>query len=171
MHPRELYSAQARGELVSIARGVWVLPDASVPDPDLLAVTQRMPGVVFGGLTALVMHDLTDQIPRAIHVLLPHGRHPAKIAGLTLVGYHVAPHRLHDGVETRELGDYAIRVTDVARTIADAFKYRSRLGFTVARDALREALSQQTATPSEIMIAAQTAGVGSVVRPILEALA
>jgi predicted transcriptional regulator of viral defense system len=171
VHPRELYAARDRGDLVQLARGLWTLPERNVPDPDLAAVCLRVPGVVFGVLTALVLHDLTDEIPRQLHVILPHGHHPPRIPGVPIVGYHVHPDRLTEGVELRRMGDGEFRVTDVPRTLVDLFKYRRRHGVVIARSALIEALRRRVTTPAAIAAAAEAAGVASVVGPVLEVVA
>ncbi len=170
MHPRDLYAAREGGAVIAVARGVWALPEADLPDPDLVAVAARAPGAVFGVLTALVMHDLTDEIPRAIHLLVPYGHHPPKIKGVPIVAYHVAPERLSQEIELRRSGDVELRITDVPRSVVDAFKHRSRIGVSVARAALVEALRRGVTTPGAVMTAAEAGGVGSVVRPFLEVL-
>ena len=64
----------------------------------------------------------------------------------------------------------SVKVFDAAKTIADCFRHRSKIGLTVAIEGLQEALRQRKATPAEIARAADTGGVGTVIRPYLEAL-
>lgn len=52
----------------------------------------------------------------------------------------------------------------------ESFKYRNRIGFDVAIEALQEVVRGRMATPAEIMVFAQIDGVETVVRPYLQAL-
>jgi predicted transcriptional regulator of viral defense system len=45
---------------------------------------------------------------------------------------------LRDGVQTRTIEGVAVKVTTAARTVADCFKYRNKIGLDVALEALRE---------------------------------
>jgi hypothetical protein len=62
-----------------------------------------------------------------------------------------------------------VRVFGIAKTIADCFRYRNKIGLSVAIEGLQEAL-QRRATPGEIANQAERGGAGSVIRPYLEAL-
>jgi hypothetical protein len=63
-----------------------------------------------------------------------------------------------------------VRVTSVAKTVADLFKYRNKIGIDVAVEALRETLRAGRASPTEILRAARVCRVSKVMRPYLEAL-
>jgi predicted transcriptional regulator of viral defense system len=68
-----------------------------------------------------------------------------------------------EGVETPIYG--------AAKTVADCFKYRRRVGLDVAVEALRDALRLRKATISELAYFAGIDRVANVIRPYLEALA
>ena len=63
-----------------------------------------------------------------------------------------------------------MKVFGVAKTVADCFRHRSKIGLTVAIEGLQEALRQRKATPAEIARQADRGGVSTVIRPYLEAL-
>ena len=46
---------------------------------------------------------------------------------------------LTEGIETHRIEGETVRVYNVAKTIADVFKYRNKVGLDVALEALREA--------------------------------
>ena len=170
-HPRALYAARDSGALVEVARGVYRLAELPLTEPDLLAVASRMPGAVLGLVSALHLLGLTSEIPRAVHVLLPRGTHPARLAWPPLEVYHVSADTLMVGMEERLVDGVQLRLTGAARTVADAFKFRSRVGLDVAVGALKEALAQRAASPAEIDRMAAVCRVQQIVRPYLEALA
>src|SRR3546814_7767268 len=75
---------------------------------------------------------------------------------------------LADSVETHVIEGVSVKVFGVAKTVADCFRHRGKIGLAVALEGLQEALRQRKATPAEIARAAETGGVGTVIRPSLE---
>jgi predicted transcriptional regulator of viral defense system len=63
-----------------------------------------------------------------------------------------------------------IPVTDIAKTIADCFKFRNKIGLDVALEALRDAWQQKKVTMDELWRAAEHCRVANVMRPYLESL-
>jgi hypothetical protein len=74
------------------------------------------------------------------------------------------------GVEEHTMAGAQFRVYGVAKTVADCFKYRNRIGFDIAMEALREVMRKRAATPSEIMEFARLDKVESVISPYMAAL-
>ena len=74
-----------------------------------------------------------------------------------------------EGVVTHLLNDIPIQITNPARTVADCFKYRSRIGLDVCLEALKDIL-RNGIKPAEIMEYGKTQRVSSVIRPYLDAL-
>lgn len=170
VHPRDLYAARDAGDLVEVTRGVFRLADLPLTEPDLVAVATRMPKAVLCLVTALHLHGLTQEIPRAVHVALPRGVHPARLHHPPLEVYHFSASSYSAGVEDREVDGVAVRVTIPAKSVADAFKFRSRVGLESAIDALKQALAARAATPAEIDRMARVCRVQAIIRPYLEAL-
>ncbi len=65
---------------------------------------------------------------------------------------------------------HRIKVYSLAKTIADCFKFRNRIGIDPARDALKVAVTEKGIKLKEIMQYAKICRVDSIVKPILEAL-
>lgn len=170
VHPRVLYAARDEGSLIELSRGVFRLADLPLSEPDLVTVATRMPRAVFCLVTALHLHGLTQEIPRAVHVALPKGVHPARLHYPPLETYHFSPISYAAGVEAREIDGVAMRLTTPAKSVADAFKFRSRIGTDTALDALKQALTSNAATPAEIDQMARVCRVHNLLRPYLEAL-
>ncbi len=170
VHPRDLYAARASGEVVEVARGLFCLPERAPTEPDLAVVAARMPKAILSTVTALALDGLTQEIPRAVHITLPRGVRPAKVP-FPLEVYHVSPEFLERGVDVRVIDGRPMRVTSPARSVADFFRFRSRLGIEAAVDALKQVLAAGAATASEVDQMAVVCRVQSVIRPYLEALA
>jgi len=162
----------ARGELVQHARGIYAAPDAPVTEHHtLVEVALRVPRAVICLTSALRFHDLTTQSPWRVHILLPVGAWTPRLDMVELVVFRTGqPEALVDGVETHLLEGVPVRVTSVARTVADCFKWRGRLGLDIALEALKECLREKRATPEEIRRFAAMNRVEKVMRPYMEAV-
>ena len=81
-----------------------------------------------------------------------------------------SPSTLAYGVEERRIGGAVARVFNPAKTVADCFKFRNKIGLDVALERLRDCIRQQKATRDEIWKAAQVCRVANVIRPYMESL-
>jgi len=63
-----------------------------------------------------------------------------------------------------------VKVYSPAKTVADCFKYRNKIGLDVALEALRDCWRQRKATMDELWQAAKVCRVANVMRPYLESL-
>ena len=77
---------------------------------------------------------------------------------------------LSEGVERHNIEGVSVRIFGAAKTVADCFRHRSKVGLSVAIEGLQETLRQRKATPGEIVRQAELGGISTVIRPYLEAL-
>jgi len=63
-----------------------------------------------------------------------------------------------------------VRVTSVAKTVADCFKFRNKIGLDVALEALREARRERKASANDLWRFAKINRVANVMRPYMEAI-
>ena len=167
----EISRRVAAGELIRLARGLYALPNyQSGEHRALVEVAKRAPKVVFCLLTALRFHDLTTQIPHEVWIAIGNKDHPPRMAYPPLRTLRFAPAALEAGVRTHRVDGAPIRVTSVAKTVADCFKFRNKVGLDVALEALREARRGRRATVDELWQCARVDRVVNVMRPYLEAL-
>lgn len=75
------------------------------------------------------------------------------------------------GVEIRRIEKVPVKVYGVAKTVADCFKYRNKIGLDVALEALREALRKRACNVDDIWKFAKICRVSKIMRPYLEAVA
>ena len=167
----EISRRVAAGALVRIARGLYALPDyQSGEHGALVEVAKRAPKVVFCLLTALRLHELTTQSPHEVWIAIANKDHPPRMTYPKLQTVRFAPAALAAGVQTRRVDGTPIRVTTVAKTVADCFKFRSRVGLDVALEALREARRAKRASMDDLWRCARVDRVVNVMRPYLEAV-
>jgi len=159
------------GRLVQISRGLYALPNHSRSEQHQLAdITVRSPQGVFCLLTALRFHELTTQSPHEIWLAIPNKAHPPKIDYPPLRIVRFSGAALTQGVETNVVDGISVRVYSVAKTVADCFKYRNKIGLDVALEALRESRREKRATNDELWRYAKICRVANVMRPYMESI-
>jgi predicted transcriptional regulator of viral defense system len=166
----EISRRVAAGDLVRVTRGLYALPDYQTGEHSaLVEVAKRAPKVVCL-LTALRLHELTTQSPHEVWIAIGNKDHPPRVSYPKLRTVRFAPAALAEGVETLSVDGTQIRVTSVAKTVADCFKFRSKVGLDVALEALREARRDKRTSIDELWRCARVDRVVNVMRPYLEAL-
>ena len=162
----------AAGTLVRVARGLYSLPKYQGGENSaLVEVATRAPKVVFCLLTALRVHDLTTQLPFEVWIAIGNKDHPPRISYPPLRTMRFGLASLEAGVETHTIDGATLRITSLAKTVADCFKFRNKVGLDVALEALREARRGKRATMDDLWNFAKIDRVDNVMRPYLEALA
>lgn len=161
-----------RGELVRVGRGLYTLPGFSPGENVALAeVAKRVPQAVFCLLTALRFHELTTQSPFQVWIAIGNKDRPPRLRYPPLRVVRFSPQSLEVGIEVHHAESVRVRVTSPAKTVADCFKFRNKVGLDVALEALQDALRERKATVDEIWRFAEVDRVHRVMRPYLEALA
>jgi predicted transcriptional regulator of viral defense system len=162
----------AAGQLVRVARGLYAMPGYQAGEHGaLVAVAVRAPGVLFCLLTALRIHELTTQAPFEVWIAIANKEHPPRLDYPPLRTVRFSAAALTAGVEMHRVDGAQVRVTSVAKTVADCFKFRNKIGLDVALEALREARRANKASADELWRYAKINRVTNVMRPYLEAVA
>jgi predicted transcriptional regulator of viral defense system len=162
----------AAGELQRLARGVYALPGhRGTEHSALLTVAKRAPLAVFCLLTALRLHGLTTQAPFEAWVAIGNKDHAPRLDYPPLRIVRFSAPSLAYGLQTMQVDGGTLRVTSVAKTVADCFKFRNKIGLDVALEALREARRSGKAGADELWRCARVDRVANVMRPYLEATA
>ena len=158
------------GRLVRVRRGVYQIAETMDAGDTWVQAMQRYPQGVLCLLSALAFHELTTQSPPAVWLALPKSawRKPDEYPPLRIV--HFSGEAFTAGVETHHRTGGMVRVYSVAKTVADGFKFRNRIGLDVAIEALREGWQQQRFTLEELDAMARICRVQAVIRPYVEAL-
>lgn len=172
IQPRTLYEMRDEGLLVQEGRGLYRLANEQIwSDPDLALVSLRIPKGVVCLISALYFHQLTTQIPHEVYLALPKDSEKPRLQHPPIRFFWVSPAPFKAGIETHTIDNVEVKVYSVAKTIADCFKFRNKIGMDVALEALREGLNQRRCTPEQILRFARINRVERVMLPYLEALA
>lgn len=159
------------GEIIRLARGLYQLPDAPLDASHSLAeAAKRLPKGVVCLVSALAFHGLTDQLPKKVWMAIGKQDWAPKFDGAPIRVIRFAESLHSENAETHVIEGVPVKVFSVAKTVADCFRHRNKVGLSVAIEGLQEALRQRKATPAEIARQAERGGVSTVIRPYLEAL-
>ena len=160
-----------RGLLVKHGRGLYGLPDAELTEHHSLAqVGKRIPHGVICLLSALGFYGLTTQIPFEVWIALDRAARSPRIGEPKLHVVRFSGAAMASGVEVKAIEGVAVRIYGVAKTVADCFKYRNKIGLDVAIEALRESWRGKRCTMDELWRFAKVCRVANVMRPYLEML-
>lgn len=171
IHRETLRRMVASGELDRVARGLYRLSDCPVTEYHSLAlVAKKVDGVVVCLLSALAFHEITTQLPTAVWVAIASGRTAPKLEWPVLEVTYMSDETLLFGAASHHLEGVEVRVTTPAKTVADCFKYRNKIGIDVAVEALKDYWVQRKGTIEDLIAAARVCRVSSVIRPYLEAV-
>jgi len=159
------------GRVVRLARGLYQLPTADLQTTHTLAeVAKIVPKGVICLISALAYHELTLQLPPLVWVAIDvHTRQPAhRYPPMRFVRF--SKRALTEGIERHEIEGVSVKITSLARTIVDCFRFRNKIGVDIAISAMREALRKRRCKPDEILRHARALRIASVIKPYLEAM-
>ena len=171
IHTQALSRLVRVGELERMAPGQYRLPNASITEHHGLAiVASTAPKAVVCLLSALNFHQIGTQLPHAVWIAIDRRARRPTLGYPPLQVVRFSGPALSEGIETHEIEGQVVRVFVVAKTIADLFKYRNKIGLDVALEALREAWRARRFTMAEMHRYARVCRVERVMTPYLEAL-
>lgn len=172
IHRRTLYALRDAGRLEPLGRGAFVLAGHRVSEQlDLVVVAGRLPRAVVCLVSALEWHGLTTQLPREIQIALPPGHRTPRPGYPPIRAFRFSGRAYSEGVELHTVDAYRVRVYGAAKTVADCFKFRRRIGLDVTLEALRQGWRRRRFTMDDLWRYARICRVERVMRPYLESLA
>jgi predicted transcriptional regulator of viral defense system len=161
----------SRGVLQRIGRGLYIKANAAIGENHTLAeIGRRVPNGVVCLLSALRFHNLTTQSPHEIWIAINRRAWNPKVDSRRVRTVWFSEVAFNEGQEQHIIEGVPVRIYNPAKTVADCFKYRSKIGLDVAIEALREAWRNRACTMSELTHYARICRVSNVMRPYLESL-
>lgn len=171
IHSQQLTRLVAEGVIERIARGQYRLAGRPVTEHHGFALTAAaVPKAVICLLSALSFHQIGTQLPHEVWIALDRRVRRPSLQYPRLHVVRFSGKALSEGIEAHRIEGETVRVYSVAKTLADVFKYRNKIGLDVALEALREAWRARRVTMDEISRYARICRVDEVMRPYLEVL-
>jgi predicted transcriptional regulator of viral defense system len=168
---RVLSRMSARGLVHRVGRGLYTGVKATPSaHQSVIEVTKQTPRAVVCLLSALEIHEVGVQAPFEVWIALPAGTHAPKGSSAAIRVTRLSGDAFSQGIETLVLDGAPVRVYGLAKTIADCFKLRSKVGLDVALEALREGWRSRKFSMQDLSHYAQVNRMTHVMRPYVEAL-
>lgn len=169
--PRVVLTRLTQANLLEkIGSGLYRLPNALCSEHEGMAtVALKAPQAVFCLLSALQFHELTTQLPREQWIALPRGIQAPRLQHPPIKRMQFTGKAYSEGIAIHCIDQTPIKIYSIAKTIADCFKYRNKIGIDVALEALKDARKQNKVSMDELWHFAKICRVTNVMRPYLEA--
>jgi len=171
IHREYLLRLYRNGDLLRVGRGLYALPGAQTSEYISFAeVAKRVPNAVICLVSALEFHHLTTQIAHSVWIAIENKKWEPKFEYPSLEIVRFSGPAFSFGVEEHEVDRITVKIYSPAKTVADSFKFRNKVGLDVSLEALQETWRSRKATMDELWEAAKVCRVANVMRPYLEAV-
>ena len=170
-HHEYLRQLCEEGKLVRVGRGLYSLPNPNVTVHHGLAQAGKVvPKGVICLLSALRFHEIGTQAPHEVWIAIDRrsARPRAKYPRMRIMRF--SGKSLTEGIDKHIVEGVLVRIYSPAKTVADCFKYRNKIGLDVALEALREAIRERRCTTDELWRYAKICRVTRIMRPYMEAI-
>ena len=167
-----LHRLEQTGQVRRISRGLYELAEADPTEHlDLMEVCKRVPRGIVCLVSALNFHEMGTQMPYEVWMAIDVKAHRPKLDRKGVRFVRFSGNALTWGVETHQVQGVRIRVTSPAKTVADCFKYRNKIGTDVAVEALKEFVLKRKGKRDELWRAAEVCRVTNLIRTYIEVIA
>ena len=160
-----------RNILRRVERGLYSLPDQKLSvNHSLAEASKRVPQGIVCLLSALRFHKLTTQAPFEVWMALPAQAWQPRASGVSLRITRFSGLAYRSGIEDNVIDGVTVRVYNSAKTIADCFNFRNKIGLDVALEALKEGWQEHRVKMDDLWTYGKICRVANVMRPYLETL-
>ena len=171
IHSQHLTRLVREGVLERLSRGQYRSRRSAITEHHGLVMAARaVPGGVICLLSALGFHGIGTQLPAEVWVAVARGRRTPAVDQPPLRIVRFSGVAFTTDIERHRVEGATVQVYSVAKTLADLFKHRNRIGMDVALEALREAWRDRRFTMDALDRAARACRVERVMRPYVEAI-
>lgn len=171
LHPETVRRMCQQGVLEKAGSGLYRLADADITMHHTFALaSKKAPQGVVCLLSALLFHEISTQLPHQVWMAFPRTARAPKLEYPRLRVVRFSQASLDAGIEVHYIENVRVQVTVPAKTIADCFKFRNKIGLEAALDALRDGIQDRKCTRDDVWHYARINRVGSVIEPFLEAI-
>jgi predicted transcriptional regulator of viral defense system len=170
-HSQQLTRLVEAGALERVGSGQYRLAERSVTEHHgLVLATRAAPRCVICLLSALAYHGIGTQLPSKVWIAIERGTRGPSTRHLPFQVVRASGAAFRQGIERHQIEGETVRVYSVAKTVADLFKHRNKVGLDVALEALREAWRERKFTMDALDRAARACRVERVMKPYVEAV-
>ena len=171
IHPENLRRLCKKGLLVKMARGIYIPADSEISqNVGLAQISKRVPNGVICLLSALQFHDIGTQSPFEVWVAIDQKAAAPRIDYPPIRIVRFSGNALSEGIEIHPIEGVEVKIYNRAKTIADCFKFRNKIGLDIALEALKDSRQRKLCTNDEIWEYAKLCRVSNIMKPYMEAV-
>jgi predicted transcriptional regulator of viral defense system len=160
-----------RGILRKLGRGLYASASLQITEHvSLVEAAYKVPRGTICLLSALQFHKFTTQAPHQVWMAVDVKAWAPRVKSPPVRFVRMSGRALRFGVKEYPVHGATLKVYTPAKTVADCFKFRNKIGTDIALEALRECRRLRKATMDALWAAAKICRVASVMRPYLESL-
>jgi predicted transcriptional regulator of viral defense system len=171
LHPEYLRKLCESGHLIRTGRGLYSLADGDFTEHhSLVEACKRVPHGIICLISALSYHEIGIQNPHQIWMAIDRTMRKPKVDYPPTRIFRFSGPSLKEGIEEKKIEGVSVRVYNPAKTVADCFKYRNKLGIDVAIEALKECWRSRRCEVDELVHYAMICRVSNIMQPYMEAI-
>jgi predicted transcriptional regulator of viral defense system len=171
LHPEYLRKLCKSGQLIRTGRGLYSLADGDFTEHHSLAeACKRVPHGIICLLSALSYHEIGTQNPHQIWMAIDRGMRKPKVDYPPIRIFRFSGLSLEEGIEEKKIEGVSVRLYNPAKTVADCFKYRNKVGIDVAIEALKECWRSRRCEIDELVHYSKICRVSNIMQPYMEAI-
>jgi len=169
IEPETLARLVRDAKVIHPARGLYRLPDVPIDAAYMFAeATTLVPKGIICLVSALQFHELTLQMPSSVWMAIERTAWRPTISYPSIRFVRFSGWAMTEGITLYSIQSRKVPITSPARTIADCFRYRNKIGLDIAMEGLREAIRQRKCTPDELWQYGKKARVWTIMSPYVE---
>jgi len=169
IEPETLARLVRDAKVIHPARGLYQLPDVPIDAAYMFAeATTLVPKGIICLVSALQFHELTLQMPSSVWMAIERTAWRPTISYPSIRFVRFSGWAMTEGITLYSIQSRKVPITSPARTIADCFRYRNKIGLDIAMEGLREAIRQRKCTPDELWQYGKKARVWTIMSPYVE---
>ena len=163
---KQILRAQAQGDLIKLRQGVYAVPEAMLST--MINVERIVPNGVVCLYNAWAYHQLSTTVPPGFCIAISDKRKVVLPQALPINLYYWKKENLEFGIDTVEISDYEVRITDMERSVCDAIKYRNKVGLDICAEIIRAYLKKPNRNLSRLQDYAKRLRVYNTLKNYLE---
>jgi len=170
IHTSTLARLTKMGDLEKVGPGRYRLSRSmrTTEHHDLAVATAAVPRSVVCLISALRFHDIGTQLPAEVWIAVPRGARVPRVSAPPIRAVNVSTAVFDLGIEEHRIEGQPVRIYSLARTVADCFRFRNKVGLDVALEALTGAWRSKRLKVDELNRIAKKLRVQRVMQPYLE---
>src|SRR5882762_3000632 len=165
IHHQILRRALDRGTVVKLHRGLSASKEfPATLEQRIVLACKRVPHGVVCLESALEFHSLIPSASDAVWMAIDRKARKPTLNGLKVCFVRFSGRALTQGVVNTRIDGVPVRIYSVAKTIADCFKYRRKIGIETAVHALRASIRMNKCSRERLLHFADICRVGRLLR-------